>query len=62
MITGVELDQDIAVAVKLEAIKKHLLMNAARPNVIRLIPPLIATKEDCDKAYDIIEEILKTYN
>ncbi len=61
MITGVELDQDIAVAVKLEAIKKHLLMNAARPNVIRLIPPLIATKEDCDKAYRIIEEILKTY-
>lgn len=48
-----------AVEVKHECIKKHLLVTAIGKSVIRLIPPLIATKEDCDKAVGILREILK---
>ena len=33
-------------------------MTAVRPAVVRLVPPLIATKEDCDKAIEIMKETI----
>ena len=58
LLTGVEFDQDIAQHVKHEAFDKRMLMTAVRANVIRMVPPLIASKEDCDKALKILSEIL----
>ena len=38
--------------------KKYLLMTAVRPTVVRMVPPLIASKEDCDKAIAIMKETI----
>ena len=58
-ITGIEFDVPIANELKYTcAEKKYLLMTAVRPAVVRLVPPLIATKEDCDKAIEIMKETI----
>ena len=59
MITGVEFDQDISAKVKHDAFDRKMLMTAVRPNVIRMVPPLIASKADCDKAVAILKDILE---
>ncbi|MDR1797427.1 MAG: aspartate aminotransferase family protein [Clostridiales Family XIII bacterium] len=58
LIIGVELDIPRAVDVKHGALDRFLLTTAIGANVVRMVPPLIATKEDCDKAYDILEETI----
>lgn len=58
-LTGVEFDEAISADVKHKAADRYLLMTAVRPNVIRMVPPLIASKEDCDKCVSIIKEVLK---
>ena len=35
-------------------LERHLLVTAIGDNVIRLVPPLIITEEDCDEACRII--------
>jgi acetylornithine/N-succinyldiaminopimelate aminotransferase len=59
LIVGIELDVPKALDVKHNALDRKLLVTAIGANVIRLIPPLIASKEDCDKAYDILKESLE---
>ena len=57
---GVEFDDSInGVEVKHGCLKRHLLITAIGQHIIRMIPPLIVTEEDCDKAYDIIEETVE---
>lgn len=54
---GVELDEGIdAVEVKHECFYRKLLVTAIGKTIIRMVPPLIVTKEDCDKAVGIIKE------
>ena len=38
-----------------ECLHRHLLITAIGGHIIRMVPPLIITEEDCDKAYDIIK-------
>jgi len=40
-----------------KGIEKGILMLTAGVNVLRLLPPLIITKEDIDKMYDILNEV-----
>ena len=57
LLVGVEFDDTISgVEVKHECIHRHLLITAIGAHIIRMIPPLIITEEDCDKAVDIIRE------
>lgn len=57
LLVGVEFDGTInAVDLKHECLKRHLLITAIGDDVIRMVPPLIVTEEDCRKAADIIEE------
>ncbi len=56
MLIGVEFDKDIATEVKYLAADKGLLITAVRPSVIRMAPALNATKEDCDKAFEILNQ------
>lgn len=58
LLVGVEFDDDIAMHVKHVAFDNRLLMSVIKPNTIRMVPPLIATKEDCDKAVEIIKKAL----
>ena len=59
LLVGAVFDSDIAADVKHEAFDRKLLMSVVKPNTIRLVPPLIITKEDCDNAVNIISESIK---
>ena len=60
LLVGVEFDDSISgVAVKHACLEKKLLITAIGAHIIRMIPPLIITAEDCDKAYGIIAESVK---
>ncbi len=58
LMVGVEFNSDIATEVKYNSADEGLLITAVRPCVIRLVPPLNVTKEDCDKAFDILNSVV----
>ncbi len=58
LLVGAEFDSDIAAELKHRAEEKHLLFTVIKPNTIRMIPPLIVTKEQCDTAVSVLEGIL----
>lgn len=59
LLVGVEFEGVNSVDVKHECFDNKLLITAIGSNIIRMVPPLIATKEDCDKAFDIIDKAVK---
>ncbi|MBQ7158237.1 MAG: acetylornithine/succinylornithine family transaminase [Treponema sp.] len=59
LLVGVEFDDTVSgVDVKHKCLEKHLLITAIGSHTIRMIPPLIITEADCDKAFEIIKSIL----
>ncbi len=57
---GVEFEDGIdSTAVKHKCCELGLLITALGSNVIRMVPPLILTKDDCDKAAAIIKEAVE---
>lgn len=57
---GVEFDENIkGVEVKHGCLDRKLLITAIGEHIIRMVPPLILTREDCDKAFLIIEDTVK---
>ena len=59
LMIGLEFTKDIATDVKYNAQEAGLLVTAVRPSVIRLVPPLNVTRDECDKAKDILERVIK---
>ncbi len=60
LLVGVEFDETIkAVDVKHGCFDKKLLITAIGSSVIRMVPPLILTEEHCDKAFEIIKEVIE---
>lgn len=53
---GVEFNNASGVEVKHNCLDRRLLITAIGQHIIRMIPPLTITKDDCDKAYEIIKE------
>lgn len=61
LLIGVEFDDSISgVEVKHGCMHRHLLITAIGAHIIRMIPPLIITEEDCDKAFEIIKETVES--
>lgn len=61
LLIGVEFDDSISgVEVKHGCLDRHLLITAIGAHIIRMIPPLIITEDDCDKAFDIIADTLSS--
>ena len=57
LLVGVEFDDTVSgVDVKHECLHRHLLITAIGAHVIRMVPPLIISKSDCDEAARIIKE------
>lgn len=57
---GVEFDETIkGVDVKHGCLDRKLLITAIGEHIIRMVPPLILTKADCDKAFSIIADTVK---
>ena len=61
LLVGVEFDDTISgVDVKHECFDRKLLITAIGSHIIRMVPPLILTEADCDKAYEIIKETVES--
>lgn len=60
MMIGIELQCQGAGIVK-ECAERGLLINCTMGNVLRLLPPLTVTKLECDKAVDLLAEIIAKY-
>ena len=57
LLVGVEFDDSISgLEVKHACLDRNLLITAIGTHIIRMIPPLIITEADCDKAYEIIKD------
>ncbi len=55
LIVGVQFNHDKAADIKHYALDNYLMTTAIGTSIVRMVPPLIATKEDCDKAFDILK-------
>lgn len=61
LLVGVEFDGSVnSVDVKHGCLERRLLITAIGSDIIRMVPPLIVRKEDCDKAFAILDETVKT--
>ena len=61
LMIGIEFDDAIdAIELKHECVRRHLLLTAIGNRVIRLVSPLIVTRDDCDAACRILEASLET--
>lgn len=61
LLIGVEFDDSISgVDVKHGCIDRKLLITAIGARVIRMVPPLILTEEDCDRVFEIIKETVES--
>ena len=61
LLVGVEFDDTISgVDVKHGCFDRHMLITAFGSHIIRMVPPLIVSEEECDKAFDIIKETVES--
>ena len=56
LLVGVEFDLPVAADIKHGCMDRKMLVTSIGTSIIRMVPPLIASKEDCDKAYEILRE------
>jgi 4-aminobutyrate aminotransferase-like enzyme len=56
----VEFDKDIAESVMYACLERGLVINFLKPNLLRVIPPLIITKADVDEGMNILDEALSS--
>lgn len=60
LLVGVEFDDTVnAVEIKHGCFDRKLLVTAIGSSIIRMVPPLILTREDCDKAFAILKETVE---
>lgn len=59
LLLAVEFSTDMAERAVLACIENGLLINMIKPNVIRLIPPLIITRAHADEALGILSSVLE---
>lgn len=55
LMIGIEFDLPLGKDIKHGCFDRKLLVTLIGTSVIRVLPPLIVTKEDCDKAYEILK-------
>jgi len=58
LLIGLEFKQDIAEAAMYSCLEKGLVINFLKPNLLRVIPPLIITVQEIDKGVKILDEAL----
>ncbi len=58
LLLALQLDSECASDAVLACLERGLLVNNVSPSALRLCPPLILTKSDCDEAIGILDEVL----
>ncbi len=60
LLIGVEFEDRVnAIEIKHKCIENKLLLTAIGTNIIRMVPPLLITEADCDKAYGILKKVIE---
>ncbi len=59
LLVGVEFNTPIAAEVKHGCFEHQLLITAVSDTIIRIVPPLIVEKEDCDRAVEILKTVVQ---
>ena len=59
LLCAIQFDREISGDLVQLCLGNGLLINAVKPNAIRLMPPLITQKEDVDKAVGILKDSLR---
>lgn len=59
LMVAIDLQQDAAPALVSEALKQGLVLNATGPHTIRMVPPLILTAAEVEKAVGLIASALR---
>jgi acetylornithine/N-succinyldiaminopimelate aminotransferase len=62
LLIALEFNKDISEDVLYGCLDKGLLINMIKPNVLRIIPPLIIEKQDIEKGMKILDEVLSVMN
>jgi predicted acetylornithine/succinylornithine family transaminase len=57
LLVAVEFNSEIAPTVLMACLENGLLVNKPKPNVIRLMPPLIINNKDVDRAIGILDKV-----
>ena len=58
LLLALEFNEDIAEEVQVACMQRGLLLNRIRPNLIRFMPPLIATEAVVDRALAVLKAVL----
>jgi acetylornithine/N-succinyldiaminopimelate aminotransferase len=59
LLIGIEFNKDIAEAVMYACLEKGLVINHLKPNMLRVIPPLIISKAEVDEGMSILDGALE---
>ena len=59
LLVAVQFNDEIAESVVLACLERGIIMNTAKPDVARFIPPLIVKEKDIDRALDVLGKVLK---
>jgi acetylornithine/N-succinyldiaminopimelate aminotransferase len=59
LLIGIEFSKDIAEAVMYACLEKGLVINHLKPNMLRVIPPLIITRYEVDEGMQILDAALE---
>jgi acetylornithine/N-succinyldiaminopimelate aminotransferase len=62
LLLALQLSEDIARDITIEAMAEGLLVNDVTPSAIRLCPPLVVTEEQCDRAIQILDRVLSKHS
>lgn len=58
LLIAIEFDRDIAEAIMYACLEKGLVINFLKPNLLRVIPPLIITRAEIDEGIGILANVL----
>jgi acetylornithine aminotransferase/acetylornithine/N-succinyldiaminopimelate aminotransferase len=58
LMQAVNVKHDLAPTIVQQALEHGLLLNALGPDTLRIVPPLIVTREDVDEAADLLDKAL----
>lgn len=59
LLVALQFNRDIAAEVVSSCLEWGIIVNKAKADVIRFIPPLIVKEADIDRAIDILDKVLK---
>lgn len=59
LLVALQFKQDVAAEVVLSCLERGIIINKAKADVIRFIPPLIVKEGDIDRAINVLDKVLK---